>query len=271
MSGNDQVSARMCGEVARNRRLKIQSRFHVRPGVTALATTQKTAERATCRRSLRPSMRVRGCGSEVKAGAVCVAGLRLTVTVYALNLFGDAVVATAASGTVGVVGANSARAGRGLTVPSGTTGAPRPFDGMPCVRNDGCGLRVERMRMTRDDSTGRRRRLQIAHPVRSARLLFALCTRPPGPFPYNLRNTNELAGRDRYLLRSLRGSLSAALPHRRFVVGRSPPQAGTPGNGPLARGPPAGTPGTARGRGCRPRCSVPANRRHTARVGAGRH
>ncbi len=85
-------------------------------------------------------MRVRGCGSEVKAGAVCVAGLRLTVTVYALNLFGDAVVATAASGTVGAVGANSARAGRGLTVPSGTTGAPWPFDGMPCVCNGGWGF-----------------------------------------------------------------------------------------------------------------------------------
>ena len=126
--------------------------------------------------------------------------------------------------------------------------------------------------MTRDDSTQRRRRLQIAQPVRStaALLLYALCTPPPPPFPYNLRNTNELAGRDRYLLRSLRGPLTAALPHGRFVVGRSPPQAGTPGNGPLARSPPAGTPGTARGRGCRPRCSVPANRRHTARVGAGR-
>ena len=94
---------------------------------------------------------------------------------------------------------------------------------------------------------------------------------PPGPFPYNLRNTNELAGRDRYLLRSLRGPLTAALPRGRFVVGRLPHQAGTPGNGPLARGPPAGAPGTARDRGCRPRCSVPANRRHTARVGAGRH
>ena len=51
---------------------------------------------------------------------------------------------------------------------------------MPCVCNDGCGLRVERMRMTRDDSTQRRRRLQIAYPVRStaALLLYA----PPVPF-----------------------------------------------------------------------------------------
>ena len=151
---------------------------------------------------------------------------------------------------------------------SSSANAPRPFDGVPCVCNGGCGLRVERMRMTRDDSTGRRRRLQIAHPVRSTAAL--LLSAPPGPFPYNLRNTNELAGRDRYLLRSLRGPVTAALPHGRFVVGRSPHQAGTPGNGPLARSPPAGTPGTARGRGCRPRCSVPANRRHTARVGAGR-
>ena len=108
---------------------------------------------------------------------------KLAASNPAIPVAGDTVVATAASGTVGAVVATSARAARA-----------------------GRGLTVPSSAWYGSSEQG------------------PSGTPPPFdgmPFPYNLRNSNELAGRDRYLRRSLRGPLSggaASRPIRRRPV-----------------------------------------------------